>query len=66
MNVETYLISLALSSIITLISIILCPIVADKKNRNPVGWFFLAFVGGLVPLIILLCLKKLNKPYYVN
>lgn len=47
-----------LGVIVTVVSTILCPIIAHYKDRSVVGWFF----GGLflsgVGLIIVACLKE--------
>ncbi len=35
---------------------------ADKRGRNPAGWFFVGLISGVIGLIILFCLpdKKIN------
>ena len=45
-----------LGIIITIISMIVCPIIAGYKNRNVVGWFFGGLFLGLIGLIIVACL----------
>jgi len=37
-----------------------CAIVAQKKNRNAVGWFIWGIVGGIFALGILLLLPTIN------
>ena len=40
----------------TLISTIVCPIIAGYKNRSVVGWIFGGMFLGLIGLIIVACL----------
>ena len=47
-----------LGCINTIISMIVCPIVARQKNRSVVGWFFGGLFLGLVGLIIVACLPR--------
>ncbi len=47
-----------LGCINTIISMIVCPIVAGQKNRSVVGWFFGGLFLGLVGLIIVACLPR--------
>ena len=35
--------------------------IANSKGRNPVGWFFVGFLLGLIGLIIGLCMSNLNE-----
>lgn len=46
----------ALGTINTIISMIICPIIAGHKNRSVVGWIFGGFFLGLIGLIIVACL----------
>ena len=47
--------------IIAVVSTILCPIIAHKKGRSAVGWFFGGlFLNGL-GLIIICCLSDKNN-----
>ena len=47
-----------LGLIVTVISMIACPIIASKKNRSVVGWFFGGLLLGGIGLIIIACLKE--------
>lgn len=47
--------------IVTVISIILCPIIAHSKGRSAVDWFFGGLFLGGIGLIIICCLKPLNE-----
>lgn len=40
----------------TIISVIVCPIIAGYKGRSVVGWIFGGFFLGLIGLIIVSCL----------
>jgi len=40
----------------------LCHAMATNRNRNAVGWAVGGFCFGLIPVIILACLGKLEKP----
>lgn len=55
---EIYTIVTILGVINTLISLIVCPIVAGYKNRSVVGWIFGGLFLGLIGLIIVLCLPE--------
>ena len=44
--------------IVTIISSIASPIIAHKKGRSAVGWFFGGFFFGTIGLIIIACLPK--------
>ena len=44
--------------IVTVISMIACPIIAHKKGRSAVGWFFGGLFLGGIGLIIVSCLGK--------
>lgn len=39
-------------------------ILADRKNRSAVSWFFLSAIWGFMGLIILACAKTLDKDNY--
>lgn len=43
--------------IVTVISMIACPIIAHKKGRSAVGWFFGGLFLGGIGLIIIACLS---------
>ncbi|MBR1676237.1 MAG: hypothetical protein IJ706_02890 [Clostridia bacterium] len=47
--------------IVTIISVILCPIIAHKKGRSAVGWFFGGLFLGGIGLIIIACLSDKNN-----
>ena len=47
--------------IVTVISAIVCPIIAAAKNRSAVGWFFGGLLLGGLGLIIVACLSSLKK-----
>lgn len=47
--------------IVTVISMILCLIIAHSKGRSAVGWFFGGLFLGGIGLIIICCLKPLNE-----
>lgn len=50
----------ALGYLVAVVSTILCPIIAHKKGRSAVGWFFGGlFLNGL-GLIIICCLSDKN------
>ena len=42
----------------TVISMIICPIIAGYKNRSVVGWFFGGLILGFIGLIIVACLPE--------
>ncbi len=47
--------------IVTVISMILCPIIAHGKGRSAVGWFFGGLFLGGIGLIIVACLSDKNN-----
>ena len=47
-----------LGVIVTVVSMILCPIIAHSKGRSAVGWFFGGFFLGGIGLIIVCCLSE--------
>ena len=47
--------------IVTVISVILCPIIAHSKGRSAVGWFFGGLFLGGIGLIIVACLSDKNN-----
>lgn len=47
-----------LGTIVTVISTIACPIIASKKGRSAVGWFFGGLLLGGIGLIIICCLHE--------
>ncbi|MCK4934208.1 MAG: DUF4339 domain-containing protein [Simkaniaceae bacterium] len=58
MNQETLMFVLFLSWIILGV---LCLRIARKKNRHPVGWFFIGFSLGIFGVILLLILPRKKK-----
>ena len=44
--------------IVTIISTIACPIIASKKGRSALGWFFGGLFLGGIGLIIISCLPE--------
>lgn len=53
-------IALTLGIINTVISMIACPIIASYKGRSVGGWIFGGLFLGLLGLIIVSCLKKVD------
>jgi len=47
-----------LGIIVTVVSMIACPIIANKKGRSAVGWFFGGLFLGGIGLIIVSCLGE--------
>lgn len=47
--------------IVTVISMILCPIIAHGKGRSAIGWFFGGLFLGGIGLIIVACLSDKNN-----
>ena len=47
--------------IVTVISMIACPIIAHKKGRSAVGWFFGGLFLGGIGLIIIACLSDKSE-----
>ena len=47
--------------IVTVVSMILCPIIAHGKGRSAVGWFFGGLFLGGIGLIIVACLSDKNN-----
>ena len=47
-----------LGTIVTVVSTIACPIIASKKGRSAVGWFFGGLLLGGIGLIIIACLPE--------
>ena len=50
----------SLGIIVTVVSMILCPIIAHSKGRNAFGWFFGGLFLGGIGLIIVSCLSSKN------
>lgn len=46
--------------VVWLICAICCSIIARKKGRSAVGWFFCGFFFGLIGLIIVCCLSSIK------
>ena len=40
---------------------IIAAAIASSKGRNAVGWFFIGFLFGIIPVIIVACLSNLNQ-----
>lgn len=55
---QTPLWAIVLGIIFTVLSMIVCPIIAGYKNRSVVGWIFGGFFLGLIGLIIVSCLPS--------
>lgn len=51
-------VALVIGIIVTVISMIACPIIAGHKNRSVAGWFFGGLFLGLIALIIVACLPE--------
>ena len=47
-----------LGVIVTIVSMILCPIIAHNKGRSAFGWFFGGLLLGGIGLIIVCCLPR--------
>ncbi|MGM9666045.1 MAG: hypothetical protein ACI3XX_05860 [Eubacteriales bacterium] len=47
-----------LGAIVTVVSMIVCPIIAHEKGRSAVGWFFGGLFLGGIGIIIISCLSK--------
>jgi hypothetical protein len=39
---------------------IVCAIIANNKNRFPVGWFFAGIIGGIFAVVIVALLPKVE------
>jgi biotin transporter BioY len=50
-----------LSLIVWLLFAFICGWIAKEKNRNVGGWVVLGLLFGIISLIIVACLPKLNK-----
>lgn len=49
-----------ISILVTVVSMIACPIIAHNKGRSAVGWFFGGLFLGGIGLIIVCCLSDKN------
>ena len=47
-----------LGIIVTVISMIICPIIASHKGRSALGWFFGGLLLGGIGIIIVSCLSE--------
>ena len=47
-----------LGIIVTVVSMIACPIIAHGKGRSAVGWFFGGLLLGGIGLVIVCCLRE--------
>jgi len=45
---------------------IACALIANSKGRSPVLWGVLGFLFGLIPLIIILIMKRKSPPMYAG
>lgn len=61
MQESSLVVQLAVSLVINVICLILCPIIAGWKGRSVVGWIFGGLFLSLLGLIIIACLPNLNK-----
>lgn len=50
-----------LGVIVTVVSMILCPIIAHNKGRSAFGWFFGGLFLGGIGIIIVSCLSDKNR-----
>lgn len=50
-----------LGVIVTVVSMIICPIIAHSKGRSAFGWFFGGFLLGGIGIIIVACLSDKNE-----
>ena len=50
--------------VVNVVAMIVCPIVAHKKGRNTVGWFFGGLFLSLIGIIIVCCLDSKNTTTY--
>lgn len=57
-KMDLSLVFTVLGIIITVISMIACPIIAKRKNRSVAGWFFAGLFLGLIGLIVVACLPR--------
>jgi len=52
---------LAIQLVLGLVFGIISAAVASSKGRSVVGWFFLSFLFGLIPMIVVCCLSNLTE-----
>ena len=50
-----------LGVIVTVVSMIICPIIAHNKGRSAFGWFFGGLFLGGIGIIIVACLSNKNE-----
>ena len=50
-----------LGIIVTVVSMIICPIIAHNKGRSAFGWFFGGLFLGGIGIIIVACLSDKNE-----
>lgn len=50
-----------LGVIVTVVSMIICPIIAHNKGRSAFGWFFGGLLLGGIGIIIVACLSGKNE-----
>ena len=50
-----------LGVIVTVVSMIICPIIAHNKGRSAFGWFFGGLLLGGIGIIIVACLSNKNE-----
>ena len=50
-----------LGVIVTVVSMIICPIIAHGKGRSAFGWFFGGLLLGGIGIIIVACISNKNE-----
>ena len=50
-----------LGILVTVVSMIICPIIAHNKGRSAFGWFFGGLFLGGIGIIIVACLSNKNE-----
>ena len=55
------IVTTTIGTLITAIAMIICPIIAHKKGRSAVGWFFGGLLLGGIGIIIVACLSDVKE-----